>query len=194
MNKLIIFTFSFLLFSCSAFANKDNDFSIFVHRDSNESDYYSSVGVEIVHKSLGSNLGFAFNSSLGYAEVADTYNQQHSFLALEGGMKIGYFSDFSLYLEFGVDLLELAFSDRDDDEYTYSKRSYDKEFENDHFEHDHYHHWNSENNIDGYIGIGSSVIIEHIKITGFIRLREISGYNWDAKNIAFSGVELALVF
>ena len=102
---------------------------------------------------------------------------------------MGYFSDFSLYAEFGVDLAELAFNDRSDDDYLHNNKRYNNDFEN-----DNYDHRDSQNDIDGYIGIGSSFMIAQIKITGFIRFREISGHHWQAENNTFSGIELAAVF
>ncbi len=189
MKKVIVFICFSLLFSISTYANKSNDYTVYLHHDSNESDHYSSIGVEIIQRQVNSYLGFSVNSSLGYAQVIDKLNYQHNFIAWEAGMKFGYFADFSLYAEFGVDLAELAFNDRSDDDYTHSKKDYYTTFENDNFD-DHY----SDNNVDGYIGIGSSFMIEQIKVTGFIRFREISGHNWQAKNNTFSGIELALVF
>ena len=82
-------------------------------------------------------------------------------------------------------------NDRSDDEYDYfhNNTRYNTDFENDNFEHRH-----TYNDIDGYVGIGSSFMIEQIKVTGFVRFREISGQNWQAKNNTFSGIELAVVF
>jgi hypothetical protein len=191
MKKIIIFICFNLLFSLNSYAKKANDFIIYLHHDANDTDHYSSIGTEIIHRKLNSYLGFSVTSSLGYAEVTDTSNYQHSFISWEGGMKFGYFSDFSLYAEFGVDLLELAFNDRSDDEYDYfhNDTRYNTDFENDNFE-----HRDTDNEIDGYVGIGSSFMIEQIKVTGFVRFREISGQNWQAKNNTFSGIELAVVF
>lgn len=189
MKKSLIFICFNLLLSLNSYANTANDYSIYLHQGANDSDYYSSVGVEVIHRKRNSYLGVSVTSSLGYARVTDTMNDQHSFIAWEGGMKVGYFADFSLYAEFGVDLLELAFFDRDDDEYSHNNKRYSSDFENDNFDHRY-----SNNNIDGYIGIGSSLIIGQLKVTGFVRLREISGYNWRAKNHAFSGIELAVIF
>jgi hypothetical protein len=189
MKKIIITFCLTLLCSLNAYADKSNDYIIFVHHDANESDHYSTIGVEIIHRKMNSYLGFSVNSSIGYARVTDTYDYKHGFIAWEGGIKVGYFSDFSLYAEFGVDLAELAFNDRSDDDYPHNNKAYNTDFENDNFD-----HRDSQNDLDGYIGIGSSFMIEQIKITGFIRFREISGYHWQAKNNTFSGIELAAVF
>jgi hypothetical protein len=189
MNKIIIVICFNILFSFNSYAIKSNDYIISIKHATNDSDYYSSVGVEVIHRKLNSYLGFSVNSSIGYARVTDTFDYQHGFIAWEGGIKIGYFSNFSLYAEFGVDLLELAFNDRSDDDYSYNDKRYSTDFENDNFD----HHYN-DNDSDGYIGIGSSMMIEQIKVTAFVRFREISGYNWQAKNYAFSGIELAVVF
>lgn len=189
MKKIIIFICFSLLFSVNSYAKKQNDYIIFIHHDANESDRYSSIGVEIIHRKINSYLGFSVNSSLGYARVTDTYDYQHDFIAWEGGMKFGYFADFSLYAEFGVDLAELAFNDRSDDDHHHNNTHYNTDFEKENFD-----HHNSRNDIDGYIGIGSSFMIEQVKVTGFVRFREISGHNWQAKNNTFSGIELAVVF
>ena len=189
MKKIIISLCLCLLFSLNAYADKANDYIIFVHHDANESDHYSSLGVEIIHRNYNTYLGFAVNSAIGYARVNDTDNYEHDFITWEAGVKIGYFADFSLYAEFGVDLVELTFNDRSDDDYQQNNKRYNTDFENDNFD-----HRDSQNDIDGYIGIGSSLMIEQIKITGFIRFREISGHNWQAENNTFSGIELAVVF
>jgi hypothetical protein len=188
MKNVLIFICVLASLSFDAIANKSSDYSIFIHHDTNESDSYSSIGVEVIHRQRNSYLGVAVNSSFGYAHVTDTYNYQHNFIAWEGGIKLGYFSDFSLYLELGVDLAELTLNDRSDDDYPHNK-IFNTDFENDNF-----NHRDQGNDTDGYVGIGSSFIIERIKITGFIRFREISGYNWQAKNNTFTGIELALVF
>jgi hypothetical protein len=133
----------------------------------------------------GSYLGFAVNANIGHAQVRDEQGFQHSFITWEGGMKIGYFSDFSLYAEFGVDLAELAFNDRSDD----SKGSEYTQFQNENFD-----HRDVDNDIDGYLGMGSSLTIAPIKISAFIRLREIDGHRWQAQENTFAGVELAVVF
>jgi len=189
MKKIIIFICFNLLFSINSYANKSNDFIVFVKHETNDNDYYSSVGVEVIHRSLNSYLGFAVNSSIGYARVTDTFSVPHGFIAWEAGMKVGYFSNFSLYAEFGVDLLELTFNDRSDDDYPHNHHPHNTEFENNNF-----NHRDTSNNTDGYIGIGSSLMIEQIKVTAFVRLREISGYNWHTENHTFSGIELAVVF
>jgi len=189
MKKVIVSLCLCLLFSLNVYAKKSNDYIIFLHHDANESDHYSTIGVEIIHRNINSYLGFAVNSTIGYARVSDTNNYEHGFIAWEGGIKLGYFSDFSLYAEFGVDLAELALNDRSDDDYQHNNKRYNTDFENDNFD-----HRDSQNDIDGYIGIGSSLMIEQIKITGFIRFREISGHNWQAENNTFSGIELAVVF
>jgi hypothetical protein len=189
MKKIIIFICLNLIFSFYSYANKSNDYIIFIKHSTNDSDYYSSVGVELIHRELNSNLGFSLNSSIGHAQVTDTFDYQNDFIAWEAGIKIGYFSDISLYAEFGVDLLELAFNDRSDDDYSDNKNTYNTGFENDNFDHRH-----TNNNIDGYVGFGSSILLEQIKATAFVRYREISGYDWQAKNHTFSGIELAIVF
>jgi hypothetical protein len=189
MKKIIIFFCFNLLFSINSYAQKPNDYIFYIQHATNDSDYYSSVGIEVIHRSLNSYLGFAVNSSIGYARVTDTFNDQHGFIAWESGIKIGYFSNVSLYAEFGIDLLELAFDDRSDDDYPHNHRSYNTDFENDNFDHIH-----TNNDIDGYVGVGSSFMIDHIKVTAFVRFREISGYDWQAKNHTFSGIELAIVF
>jgi hypothetical protein len=191
MKKIIIFICLNLLFSINAFARSATDYSFFLHHGDNDSDHYSSIGVEVLQHKFNSYLGIAANSSIGYAQVTDTFDDQHGFIAWEAGIKVGYFSNFSLYAEFGVDLLEFAFSDRsdDDDNYSHNHSTNHTDFENDNFDHKY-----TDNNIDGYVGIGSSIMIEQIKITGFVRFREISGYNWQAENITFSGIELAVVF
>ncbi len=188
MKKIIVSLCLCLLFSLNVYAKKSNDYIIFVHHDANESDHYSTVGVELIHRNYNSQLGFAVNSAIGYARVNDTYNYEHGFITWEGGIKIGYFADFSLYAEIGVDLIELALNDRSDDDY-HNNKDYNTDFENDNFDHRY-----NQNNIDGYIGIGSSLMIEQIKITGFIRFREISGHNWQAEKNTFGGIELAIVF
>jgi len=189
MKKIITLFCLSLLFPLNAYANKSNDYIIFLHHDANDNDHYSAVGVEVIHRNLNSYLGMAVNSTIGYARVNDRYNYEHGFIAWEAGVKIGYFSDLSLYAEFGVDLAELAFNDRSDDDYPHNNKHYNTDFENDNFD-----HRDSQNDIDGYIGIGSSLMIEQLKITGFIRFREISGHHWQAKNNTFSGIELAIVF
>jgi len=189
MKRIMVLICCTLLFSFSSYAKKSNDYIVYLHHDANDSDYYSSVGVEIIHRQLNSNFGFSVTSSFGYARVMDTYENHHSFIAWEGGMKLGYFSNFSLYAEFGVDLIELAFNDRSDDDYPHIHKTYNTDFENDNFD-----YRDTDNDTDGYIGIGSSIMFEQLKVTGFIRLREISGYNWQAQNHTFSGIELAVVF
>ncbi len=187
-----------VLFLCITFFSQDSNahqrkgVSIYVINEQNVNDSIIGFGVSTLHKVNNSDFGFVVDSSLSNAEVVDNDGYEQHYLAWELGGKVGYFSDVFLYAEFGFDFGELAFQDRDEEEYyTYaSDEGYYDEFDIDlRPRRDDY-----SNDIDAYIGVGTGIQLGHIQLTAYARYRQIDGEYWKANNQAFTGFRAAIVF
>ncbi|WP_024609925.1 hypothetical protein [Pseudoalteromonas sp. TB64] len=148
--------------------------AVFVKSEFNGDSSITSVGVEMMAKQNHSNFGVIFTSAVGAAKVDNKQGEQEEFITWDNGMKLGYFNDFFIYAELGLDLFELAFkNDRGDNTYQIEK---------------------SNNDIDGYAGIGMGYHLKPFKIEAFTRVRQIDGYYWEAEEHIYSGVQLSLTF
>ena len=165
---------SLILFS--SFTQADDDLSVraFYSYESDGADYFSSVGVGATFKNSETNFGIQFNTSLGYAEVMAKDGYIEDFVSWEGGFKVGYFSNFSIYVEGGIDLSELFFHDLRYDDYE--------------------HHHGYEDDLDAYVGMGVGFRTGPIQIDAFIRFREIDSKYWEAESDSFSGIQLSINF
>ena len=147
---------------------------MFVKHEFNSTDSITGVGISQNYASLSNMLVGQVNSSINYAEVLTEGQVLEDFLAWEVGGKIGYFSDFFIYIEAGIDLTELAFSDERDD--------CCEDFSND------------NNNIDGYAGLGAGVDLGEFRIEVFSRVRQIDTRNWTSESHVFYGAQMSLLF
>ena len=184
-----------------SFANTMNNIGFFLKTEINDEDYINGIGTELWLTNDSSSVGIAINTSIGNAEVTDTLNIQHSYLAWDLGIKFGYFSDVFVYAELGFDFGEMVLSDKDKDRYdndlNFSDflafivvdgfrdyRDYD----------DYYESYDSSNDIDGYIGSGVGIKFDNIVLEGYARYRQIDGEYWQADSQIYSGVKLTLLF
>jgi len=150
--------------------------NLFVKSERNSTDSITSAGVEFMAKNNNSNFGAALTTALGSAEVFTKKGDRETFLTLDTGIKFGYFSDFFVYGEVGLDLIELAFyDDRKDHDY------------NDRFDDD-------NNSIDGYMGVGIGVDSKPFRIEIYARAREIDSRYWEAQNHGYAGLQVSISF
>lgn len=167
-----------LVFICSAlwaqnaFAKKG--IGVFVKHEFNSTDTITGVGVSQNYASISNLLVGQVNSSINFAEILTQDQVLEEFFAWEIGGKLGYFSDFFIYIEAGIDVTELAFSEERDE---CCRDSY-----------------NDDNNIDGYAGLGAGVDLGMLRLELFSRLRQIDTNNWKSKSHAFYGAQLSLLF
>lgn len=164
-----------LILSGSAVAHDNSGPRFFFSHESNGDDSITSVGTGITIVNGDSNLGFQLNTSIARAEVLSDDGYVEDYFAWEGSIKVGLFSNISVYGEAGIDLSELLFDD----------------YRHDH--HDYYHaHYNDD--IDAYLGFGAGVQLGILKVEAFSRVREIDSLYWEAQSESFSGVQFSLNF
>lgn len=179
--------------SSSSYAQSDTP-SIFVTHERNGDSFINSIGAGLNFKANNSNLGGQVNMSLGQAEVVTTRLDVQDYLAWELGVKVGYFSDVSLYLEAGLDLGELIDREhlREDDYDTHRHITID----GDHVHIDEYRHSyrNIEDSLDAYMGIGGGITIDRLSIKGQVRYRQIDSDDWEALDDVYSGVTVSFSF
>lgn len=179
MKYLALALFSSLAFiPATSFAGiyDSPDMNLFVKSEHNSTDSITSAGIEVMAKNNYSNFGAAFTTALGSAEVFTKKGDRETFLTLDSGIKFGYFSDFFVYGEVGLDLIELAvYDDRDDHDYS------------DRYDDDH-------NNIDGYVGVGMGVDSKPFRIEIYARAREIDSRYWEAQNHGYAGLQVSISF
>ncbi|MBB1329349.1 hypothetical protein H5087_08280 [Pseudoalteromonas sp. SR43-7] len=147
---------------------------MFIKSEFNGDSSITSAGLEMMVKQNYSNFGVVFTSAIGAAVIDNKQGEQEEFITWDNGMKLGYFNDFFIYAELGLDLFELAFkNDRGDNTYQIEK---------------------SNNDIDGYAGIGAGYHFKPFKIEIFTRARQIDGDYWEAQEHIYSGVQLSFTF
>ena len=172
--KKISIVLGFIIFSNFTQASEELSPRLFYSYESNGADYFTSVGVGMTFKNSETNLGVQLNTSLGSAEVLAEDGYLEDFVSWEGGLKLGYFSNFSIYVEGGVDLSELFFHDLRYDDY----------------EHEHGY----EDDLDAYVGFGIGFGSEAFQLDLFVRAREIDSKYWEAESDVFSGVQISVNF
>ena len=151
--------------------------SIFVKYEWNEDDYIVGVGGSKVF--FENNHGFQAQAvaSINYNEVLTTTGQFQDFYSLDTGLRMGYFSNVFLYVEAGVDVFDLVLHDlRYDDDYHYRYRD------------DH------RDDVDGFAGLTLGFQADHVRISGFVKARQIDADTWESEHNIFYGAQLSLVF
>jgi hypothetical protein len=168
----------FVSYSGATYADSPNQGRIFYSYESNGADYISSVGFGITHKYYHSNLGFQLNTSLGYAEVLAQDGFLEEYTSWEASARFGYFSNVSMFVEFGVDLAEAIFDDYryDSDEYCYREE------------------YCYQDDIDAFVGAGVGVKAGPFSVEAIVRAREIDSHYWEAQSEVFRGVQIAFNF
>ena len=178
---------TFLLATCSIFsviqsvnskADSTTDGRVFYSYESNGADFISAVGIGTLQKDLHSNLGFQLNTSIGYAEVLAEDGYLEEYATWEASVRLGYFSNISLFVEFGVDLGEALL-----DDYRY-----------DHDDYCHSDEYCYEDDVDAFVGAGAGLRAGPLQIDAFVRAREIDSRYWEAESELFSGVQVSLNF
>ena len=147
---------------------------IIYSHESNGADYLSSVGIATLLKDSESKFGIELGTSLGNAEVVSTDGYLEDYVAWEGNMRLGYFSNISIFVEAGFDLTEAIFEDE----------RYD----------DHHDDYLYHDDIDAYVGFGIGLNAGPFQIDGFVRNREIDSLYWEAQSEVFSGVQFSFKF
>jgi hypothetical protein len=155
-------------------ATDDADVFIFHSYESNGADNISSLGIGVTLKSNDSNLGFQLNTSIANAELIATDGYREKYNAWEAGVKIGYFSTLSLYIEGGVDLSEAIYND-------IRYNDYEREH-------------GYADNVDSYVGVGAGLRLGALQLDSFVRLRAIDSEYWRAESEVFSGIQISFNF
>ena len=180
MKPLFLTLFASLVFfpSISFASSHDSpDMNVFVKSEHNSTDSITSAGVEFMAKNNYNNFGAAFTTALGSAEVTTKKNNRETFLTLDTGIKFGYFSDFFVYGEVGLDLIELVLHDsREDHDYI---NRYDDDDPND---------------IDGYVGVGFGFDSKPFRVEIYARAREIDSSYWEAQKHGYAGLQVSISF
>ena len=190
--KCFSFIFFFLV-SLSSVAQASDSVGFFLKNEFNDDDYIAGVGVEAWLVNDSTHIGVSVNSSIGQAEVADTYEIQHSYFSWDLGIKFGYFNDFFIYAELGFDLGELILSGRHEDDYEDNELEFSELFGAVLLD-DFYDNYDQSNDIDAYVGAGLGMKFDKLMIEGFMRYRQIDGEFWKANNQAYSGVKATITF
>lgn len=185
----------------NSFANTVNSMGFFIKTEINDRDYINGIGTEFWLTNTDSSVGIALNTSIGNAEVTDTLNIQHNYLAWDLGIKFGYFSNVFVYAELGFDFGELVLSDHDKDRYD-NELNFSEflafivldGYTDYHDYTDYYENYDSSNDIDGYIGSGIGIRFENLVVEAFARYRQVDGEYWRADSQIYSGAKLTLLF
>jgi hypothetical protein len=180
LQLLTLLGFALLSFISSAHGNpsnvhEDTSIRLFSTYEANGRDYIEGIGVGFTTKNPDTNLGFELNTSFNNAEVRATDGYIEDYFAWQGSAKFGFFSNFSIYAELGLDLTELIFHDL---RYDHHVEYYDD-----------YH-----DNIDAFVGVGAGVKAGPLKFEAFSRLREIDSRYWEAEAEVFTGAQLSISF
>ncbi|WP_196140233.1 hypothetical protein [Aliikangiella sp. G2MR2-5] len=150
---------------------------LFYSYESNGEDYIYGIGTGLTLFS-DSSSGFAGQllTTFNQAEVTATDGYIEDYFAWEGIVRLGFFSNISVYGEVGIDLTEALFHDfrYDDDDY-----------------YDHHHH---NDDIDAFAGVGAGIRLGKFQLTAFSRLREIDSRYWEAEKEHFTGLQFSVNF
>ena len=146
---------------------------LFYSFESNHMDQIQGIGLEYIAVNKPTNLGIGLTSSINVAEVISQSGYTENYMAIEASLKVGYFSDVSLFAEIGYDLGEdFIYDDKEDD----------------HYNHDYHQH----NRIDSYLGIGIGIKLNKVTLESFARYRNIDSDYWHAENSAFYGLRISI--
>jgi hypothetical protein len=150
-------------------------YKVFVQHELNESDTITSIGMSRPFMQTYSKVQGELLTSIGYAEVQDKDQLVQHFVISDLGVRLGYYDKFYVYIEGGIDLLEILFQDfRDDDDF--------------------YADNNSDNTPDGYAALGAGLDAGTFKVEGFVKARNIDSEYWDSEHHIFYGVQFSLSF
>ena len=190
-HKTIVFiTLLLAIFSTVVYGNdfeprpaQQSDSGIYYSFESSAGDHYSGIGFATTFKSEESHFGINLATSLSEASVMTDLGFNEHFLAWEGHVKIGYFSKFSVYGEFGFDIGELLSPDfRQIDDIIFDALVEDEDRES------------HGRDIDTYVGIGAGINLGKLNISAFSRVRDINSEYWQAENDVFTGVQFSISF
>jgi hypothetical protein len=172
MFKIFLLCISILSFAVGA---KDTS-SIFAKFEGNADDSIVGIGYSVIHQQYHSDFKGEVISSINYAEVIDEYDNMQDYFSADFGVRFGYYNKAFVYVEAGIDVLELVFKDwQDDDDYHVSDRD-------------------SGDGIDGYAALGAGLEVENIHIEVFVKARKIDGDYWQSKHQGFYGAQLSILF
>lgn len=168
----------------SIHSNSNSNVRLFYTHESNNNDHIYGFGTGLRFTYADSSFGYELNTSLNAAEITTEQGYVEDFIAWQGSIKAGYFSDVSFYVEAGIDLTELFFSDwRDDDHHDF------------HFDFgDSSAHYHDSENLDSFIGLGGGIKAGPIKFEAFSRWREIDSLYWEAEADVFTGIQVSINF
>ncbi len=126
-----------------------------------------------------SKVGFELGTGLAFASITERDGFVEDYLAWQGSVKFGYYSDVSVYGELGLDLGEALLTSWIPDDCNDSDRYTDDDHCND---------------VDGFIGFGAGFHHEHLDVNFFARYRWMNGLFLEDTSDIFTGVELSIRF
>lgn len=153
----------------------DSTFGVSVSREVSDIGDINTINFYSEFTFPRSDFGYQLGTGLSSAEITDFDGWVDHYTAWEGNVRIGLFSEISLYLEAGIDIGELLVVDD---------------------RHDHYHHHYDDhhNEVDNYLGAGFGISQRHVDIRVFSRYRFIDGIELHDNQDVFTGVEVSLHF
>ena len=175
MFRMLFILIAMAAFPC--FASQTPNASVFVIHERNSTDQITTVGVSNIFARTNSGFVSEVNTAFGYAEVLSEEGFLEEYPVWESGVKFGYYSTLFMYIEAGIDLAELALNS-------------EREAESCCFSDDR----RTNNQVDGYAGIGAGLDFGHTRLTVFVRARQIDANTWESQETVFSGVNLELKF
>jgi hypothetical protein len=149
-------------------------FSLFVQHELNDTDTITSIGISLPMVQNNSKVQGKLLTSLGYAEVLDSNLNMQPFMISDLAIRLGYYDKLFVYVEGGIDLLELIFQDSRNDDFYYED--------------------NNENGPDGYLALGAGIDAGVLQFNGFVKARKIDSDNWKSEHHLFYGLQFSLTF
>lgn len=171
MKKIILLCFC--LFSQSLIAKETAN--IFVKHEFNDTDNITGLGISYLAQKFNSNFLGEGLTSISNVKVLDNFGEFQEYIAWDVGLRMGYYNDIFLYIEAGLDVLELTVRDlKNDDDYFYDDED--------------------GNGIDGYAALGGGFLTDRVRLELFIKARKIDGDYWESEHQIFYGAQFSLTF
>jgi hypothetical protein len=173
--KKSLLLLSALMLCFTTQAKTPKGMSIFVKHEINATDKISSVGIAQRIRFAYSDMGAEATTNISYAEVITEEGYLEEFMAWEVGVKFGYFSNISVYVEAGIDLSESLLNDNRNDDCCYD-------------------YYDQHNSPDGYAGAGIGFQLNRARIEFSARARKIDSELWQSAAYVFYGAQLTIEF
>jgi hypothetical protein len=154
---------------------KQESTSLFVKYEFNADDRIVGVGTSFLTQDYHSNVRGEAISSINHSEILDENDHYQNYISWDVGVRLGYYNNVFVYVEGGMDFLELIIDGDKDDDNSFEDRD-------------------TGNGIDGYAAIGAGIIVDKLRLEGFVKARKIDGDYWESKHQIFYGAQISLLF